>query len=95
MQVLLIFFKICRQENHTRYIASVNHFQAQQAVQKKNDAKAAKLAADLERRNFVNELYDDAKAKGYQDHMKEKQVRDDRGAGFDFDFKHWKCFGKI
>ena len=70
-----------RQENHTRYIASVNHFQAQQAEKKKNDVRAAKLASDAERRNFVNELYDDAKAKGYQEAVKEKQIRDLRGAG--------------
>ena len=73
-----------RQENHTRYIASVNHFQAQQAEKKKNDVRAAKLASDAERRNFVNELYDDAKAKGYQEAVKEKQIRDLRGAGMFF-----------
>ena len=76
----LLLFPL-RQENHTRYIASVNHFQAQQAQKKKNDVRAAKLASDSERRNFVNELYDDAKAKGYQETVKEKQIRDLRGAG--------------
>ena len=40
-----------------------------------------KIASDTERRNFVNELHDDAQAKAYQDYLKEKQIKDDRGEG--------------
>ena len=74
---------------------NITKFQLEQVEKKKNDARAAKIASDTERRNFVNELHDDAQAKAYQDYLKEKQIRDDRGEGMNLFVRDCAHYSKV